>query len=95
MLRYKYALYALLLALISACSNNPAIYRGDNAAATMERSQAAAMECHGLLWLLDHLELHGTPALTLHAGLAALLNHPRCRLPRDEAAARLRRWLPE
>ena len=33
MLRYKYALYALLLALISACSNNPAIYRGDNAAA--------------------------------------------------------------
>ena len=33
MLRYKYALYALLLALISACSNNPAIYRGDNAPA--------------------------------------------------------------
>jgi hypothetical protein len=76
-----------------ACRPEHMLLTGDGR--LRQRSEAAAMECHGLLWLLDHLELHGTPALTLHAGLAALLNHPRCRLPRDDAAARLRRWRPE
>jgi hypothetical protein len=76
-----------------ACRPQHMLLTGDGR--LRQRSEAAQMECHGLLWLLDHLEAHGTPVRTLHAGLAALLEHPRCRLPRDDAAARLHRWRPD
>lgn len=49
-----------------------------------------AVECHGVLWLLD--EIHTTTAATvreLHDGLTAISRHPRCRLPRAEIRRRL------
>jgi predicted nucleic acid-binding protein len=48
------------------------------------------VECHGVLWLLDLMEQAGTPGIQpLHDGLAALAEHPRCRLPRREITIRL------
>jgi hypothetical protein len=49
-----------------------------------------AIECHGVLWLLD--EIHGAAVATvreLHDGLSAISGHPRCRLPRPEIRRRL------
>jgi predicted nucleic acid-binding protein len=51
------------------------------------------VECHGVLWLLDIMEVAGTPAIqSLHDGLTALAAHPRCRLPRREITIRLERY---
>ena len=48
--------------------------------------------CHGILWLLDHLEeLQKLPLTLLLEGLEALARHPRCRLPRSDIAVRLER----
>ena len=49
-----------------------------------------AVECHGVLWMLDRIHDAGTatPA-TLHAGLTAISTHPRCRLPRPDIRRRL------
>lgn len=58
-----------------------------------ELARAEAVECHGVLWLLDRMEEVGTPALqALQEGLAAIGAHPRCRLPRREITARLERY---
>ncbi len=61
------------------------------------RLRAAALEedveCHGVLWLLDHLQGHrilGQDALI--EGLRRIAAHPRCRLPRTEVRARLRAY---
>ena len=59
------------------------------------RSLAAAEQvtCHGVLWLLDQMFESGvTDRRTLHSGLTALSNHPRCRLPKREVGVRLDRW---
>ena len=45
--------------------------------------------CHGLLWLLDGMHLEGVSAEALMAGLQAIWNHPRCRLPPREVNKRL------
>lgn len=50
-------------------------------------------EVYGLLWLLDQMEACGKFSFTLlHEGLSKILTHPRCRLPKEEANARLLRW---
>jgi len=51
------------------------------------------VECRGVLWLCDQLEEgRFLTAARLHAGLTAISNHPRCRLPTVEVAARLARY---
>ena len=49
-----------------------------------------AVECHGVLWLLD--EMHDATVASirqLYEGLTAIAEHPRCRLPRPEIRRRL------
>jgi len=49
------------------------------------------VECHGVLWLLDHLHDHRTlDAQAMTGGLKRIAEHPRCRLPQNEIRARLR-----
>lgn len=78
-------------ALALAKSNGWTLLTGD-----AELRQVAEREhvgCHGVLWLLDRMleeKVVNQPAL--HAGLQAMSNHPRCRLPRGEVQMRLRAW---
>ncbi|MCA8927002.1 MAG: hypothetical protein KDC18_02970 [Alphaproteobacteria bacterium] len=61
---------------------------GDGALRQLANDEA--VECHGVLWLLD--EIHNATAATvqeLHNGLTAISRHPRCRLPRPEIRRRL------
>ncbi len=54
-------------------------------------AKASGVDCHGLLWLLDEMLSAGAAtAQTLHDGLAAVSEHPRCRLPKAEVRERLR-----
>ncbi len=49
-----------------------------------------AVECHGVLWLLD--EMHDAAVASirqLYEGLTAIAEHPRCRLPRPKIRRRL------
>ena len=49
-----------------------------------------AVECHGVLWLLDQIEAARAASFReLHDGLTAISNHLRCRLPRTEIRRRL------
>ena len=58
-------------------------------------AEANGVPCHGVLWLLDRLHDTGTTSPdTLHEGLSRIAAHPRCRLPHNEIAIRLRRWRP-
>lgn len=58
-----------------------------------ELAETEAVECHGVLWLVDMMEAAGTPGIgPLHDGLTALAAHPRCRLPRREITVRLERY---
>jgi hypothetical protein len=58
-----------------------------------ELARGEDVECHGVLWLLDVMEVAGTPAVqSLHDGLTTLAAHPRCRLPRREITIRLERY---
>ncbi|MBK9160472.1 MAG: hypothetical protein IPM27_02720 [Nitrosomonadales bacterium] len=59
------------------------------------RSEAKARnaEVYGMLWILDQMELSGKFSFTLlYEGLSRISAHKRCRLPKDEVAARLLRW---
>ncbi|SFJ30590.1 hypothetical protein [Albimonas pacifica] len=53
-----------------------------------------AVECHGVLWVMDQLQAANAASLRLlHDGLTAISNHPRCRLPRPEIRRRLAAYL--
>ena len=59
------------------------------------RSLAHALKvaCHGVLWILDEIHREEVAGPTvLVSGLTAIRDHPRCRLPREEVDARLRRY---
>jgi predicted nucleic acid-binding protein len=59
-----------------------------------ELAALQAVECHGVLWLMDRLEESGSPGLQLlHDGLQTIAVHPRCRLPRREITVRLERYV--
>ena len=46
--------------------------------------------CHGFLWILDQLFYAGVSSpVDLVSGLSAIRDHPRCRLPQNEIAARI------
>ena len=52
-----------------------------------------AIECHGVLWLLDEIDAAGAASVQeLRDGLIAIWQHPRCRLPRREVRGRLARY---
>ena len=56
-------------------------------------ARRAQLPMHGVLWLFDELEIYEVcSAGDLHTGLTTLSEHPRCRLPRVEMNARLRRY---
>ena len=49
-----------------------------------------AVECHGVLWLLDQMyEANVVSIRELYDGLTAMSQHPRCRLPKAEIRRRL------
>lgn len=53
------------------------------------------VDVHGVLWVCDQMEAADIPKDRLHSGLTAIHAHPRCRLPNDEVAERLARYLPQ
>ncbi len=75
-------------ALALAQTREWVLLAGDGALRRLATEEA--VECHGVLWLLD--EIHTATAATvreLHDGLTAISQHPRCRLPRAEIRRRL------
>jgi predicted nucleic acid-binding protein len=79
--------FALALAKERACH----LLSGDRDLRALAAEEA--VECHGVLWLLDLMEEAEVPGIqTLHDGLKALAGHPRCRLPQHEIAVRLDRY---
>lgn len=75
-------------ALALAKANGWTLLAGDKG--LRELATAEAVSCHGVLWLLDKLlKEEVASAAMLHDGLAAIANHPRCRLPRNEIKTRL------
>jgi hypothetical protein len=56
-------------------------------------STAEEVECHGVLWVFDQMSSEQlATAEVLHSGLSSIARHPRCRLPKEEVAARLRTY---
>lgn len=56
-------------------------------------AEAEGLRVHGVLWLIDRIEVLGICNLpTLHGCLTKIAAHPRCRLPRREIDLRLRRY---
>ena len=94
-LRYRHAWPALSLsdcfALALAAGNRWTLLTGD--AALRKLVDAERVDCHGILWLMDEmLRTASASAREVHDGLAAISAHPRCRLPKGEARARLARY---
>jgi hypothetical protein len=76
-----------------ACSRRPEHELLTNDRPLRTYAEANGVSCHGVLWLLDRLHDTGvTSADALHRALSRIAAHPRCRLPRNEIAIRLRRW---
>lgn len=49
--------------------------------------------CHGVLWLLDEMEVSNkVGAAQLCEGLTRIVAHRRCRLPKGETDRRLKAW---
>ena len=81
--------FALALAKVGGHT----LLAGDAALRAMANLEG--VECHGVLWVLDEIEAHALATLErLHAALAAISQHPRCRLPKAEIRRRLERWSP-
>ena len=56
-------------------------------------AEAEGLSVHGVLWIIDRIEGSGLcDARTLHGCLSKTAAHPRCRLPRREVEARLKRY---
>ena len=78
-------------ALALAAGNGWTLLTGD--AGLRRLADAEHVDCHGVLWLMDEmLRTASVSARELHDGLAAVSAHPRCRLPKGEARARLARY---
>lgn len=76
-----------------SCARRPGhvLMTGDKALRT--EAGEKKVECRGVLWLLDQMELTGAIAVvSLAEGLQKIAAHPRCRLPKHEVSARLARW---
>ena len=78
-------------AYVAARRTDHELLTGDGALRRLALSQG--LVCHGVLWLMDRLANAGTTThAELHAGLTALAQHPRCRLPHAEVKKRLQAW---
>ena len=61
---------------------------GDSALTRLATDEA--VECHGVLWLLDEMRDAAAVSIReLYDGLTAISQHPRCRLPKPEIRRRL------
>ena len=61
---------------------------GDGALRQLAATEA--VECHGVLWVLDELRDAKVVSIgELHDGLTTISEHPRCRLPKSEIRRRL------
>lgn len=79
------------LALALAREREWILLAGDGAMRTL--AVRHGVDCHGVLWLLDQMELSAVATIhQLDTGLRQLAEHPRCRLPRSEIAVRLTRY---
>ena len=78
-------------ALALARLNSWILLSGDGGLRELARSEGVV--CHGVLWLIDRVFEHGlASADRVCSGLQAIASHPRCRLPRHEVRARIRRY---
>jgi predicted nucleic acid-binding protein len=78
-------------AMALASRPNYCLLSGDKA--LRQIAEMLAIECHGVLWLMDEMLASGASSREdLSTGLRRLADHPRCRLPRAEIDARLKRW---
>lgn len=76
--------FALALAQIRSW----VLLSGDSA--LRQLAAVEAVECHGVLWLLDEMRTAAVVSIKkLHDGLTAIAEHPRCRLPKSEIRRRL------
>ena len=96
-IRYKRQKPALSLpdafALALAATNGWTLLTGDRALRALAVEEG--IECHGALWLIDRIfEADVVNPDILCAGLRAIRNHPRCRLPKTEIEKRIVRYTP-
>ncbi len=78
-------------ALALAKTNTWTLLSGDRA--LRELAGEEEVDCHGVLWLIDRMfEAGVADRNALCAGLQAIRDHPRCRLPKTEIGKRLRRY---
>lgn len=81
-------------AMALATRPNYSLLSGDKA--LRQVAESLAIECHGVLWLMDEMLASGASSrMQLSTGLRLLADHPRCRLPRAEIDVRLKRWLKD
>ena len=74
--------------LVLAKTHAWVLLSGDRALSRLATDEA--VECHGVLWLLD--KMNDAAVLNvreLYDGLTAISKHPRCRLPKSEIRRRL------
>jgi predicted nucleic acid-binding protein len=70
-------------ALALARANSWILLTGDGG--LRELANDECVDCHGVLWLVDRIQETAVATVQeLNAGLAAIGDHPRCRLPRAE-----------
>lgn len=75
-------------ALALAQTRSWVLLSGDRA--LRQLASAEAVECHGVLWLLDAMDHAAVVGIReLYDGLTAITKHPRCRLPKPEIRRRL------
>ncbi len=75
-------------ALVLAQTRSWALLSGDGALRQLATDEA--VECHGVLWLLDEMrDADVVDIRDLYDGLTAIAEHPRCRLPKPEIRRRL------
>jgi predicted nucleic acid-binding protein len=80
-----------VFAFCLAVERNWVLLTGDGALRAEAESQKLSM--HGVLWVFDEMEKHMVCATSaLKAGLEAVRDHPRCRLPQKEINRRLARY---
>lgn len=80
-----------VFALTLASENGWVLLTGDGSLRAV--ADAENLECHGVLWVFDELEVAGLlGAKALHSSLSKISAHERCRLPRREVNIRLKRY---
>ena len=80
------------LALTLAKRSDWILLSGDGSLRDLAREER--VECHGVLWLLDRLEVERVARHDeLHDGLQRITAHPKCRLPKQDVEVRLQRYM--